>query len=124
MGTPVPINFRAKPVGCTATMIYEEFLEEKVAIPKNIAGLLLSAILSDTLLYTSPTTTDKDKEAAKKLASIAKVDPEKYGLEMLTNASSIKGMSINDLIRNDFKSYNVGNKKLGIGIIMTIMSRI
>ena len=120
MGTPVPINFLAKPVGCTASIIYDEFLEEKVTIPKNIAGLMLSAILSDTLLFTSPTTTDKDIETAKKLANIAKVDAEKYGLEMLTNASSIKGMSINELIRNDFKSYNVGNKKLGIGIIMTM----
>ena len=120
IGTSVPINFRSKPVGCTATMVYESFIQEKKTIPKNIAGLLLSAILSDTLLFTSPTTTDVDREAAKKLASIAKVNIEKYGIEMLTNASSVKGMSINDLIKSDFKAYNVANKKLGIGIVVTM----
>ena len=120
IGTPVPINFRSKPVGCTATMVYESFVEEHIPIPKNIAGIMLSAILSDTLLFTSPTTTEEDKVAAKKLATLAKVKIDKYGIEMLTEASSVKGMSINDLIKSDFKSYTVGKKRLGIGIIMTM----
>ena len=104
IGTNVPINFRSKPVGCTSTMIYEMFIQEKVNIPSDIAGLMLSAILSDTLLLTSPTTTEDDKNAAVKLADIAKVDMDKYGLEMIKAASSIEGMSVKDLIKSDFKN--------------------
>lgn len=120
IGTNIPINFRSRPVGCTSTMIYDMFVENKVTIPKNIAGILLSAILSDTLLLTSPTTTEDDKYAAIKLSSIAKVDINKYGLEMLKAASSITGMSIKDVILSDFKSYHVDNKTLGIGQINTM----
>ncbi len=120
IGTNVPINFRSKPVGCTSTMIYDMFLEKKISIPKDIAGLMLSAILSDTLLLTSPTTTEDDRFAAVKLASIAKVDIDKYGLEMIKAASSIDGMSVRDLIKSDFKNYVVGTKTLGIGQVMTL----
>ncbi len=120
IGTNVPINFRSKPVGCTSTMIYEMFIQEKVNIPSNIAGLMLSAILSDTLLLTSPTTTEDDKNAAVKLADIAKVDMDKFGLEMIKAASSIEGMSVKDLIKSDFKNYVVGSKNLGIGQVMTL----
>lgn len=120
IGTNVPINFRSKPVGCTSTMIYEMFIQEKVNIPSDIAGLMLSAILSDTLLLTSPTTTEDDKNAAVKLADIAKVDMDKYGLEMIKAASSIEGMSVKDLIKSDFKNYVVGSKNLGIGQVMTL----
>ena len=120
IGTSVPINFRSKPVGCTSTMIYDMFTENKISIPKNIAGLMLSAILSDTLLLTSPTTTEDDRFAAVKLANIAKVDIDTYGLEMLKAASSIEGKSVEELIKTDFKTYNVGTKTLGIGQIMTM----
>ena len=120
IGTSVPINFRSKPVGCTSTMIYDMFTENKVSIPKNIAGLMLSAILSDTLLLTSPTTTEDDRFAAVKLANIAKVDIDNYGLEMLKAASSIEGKTVEELIKTDFKTYNVGTKTLGIGQIMTM----
>lgn len=120
IGTSVPINFRSKPVGCTATMIYEMFIESKVGIPTDIAGLMLSAILSDTLLLTGPTTTATDRVAAIKLASIAKVDIDKYGLEMLKAASSVEGKTTDELIKNDFKTYTIGNKILGIGQIMTL----
>lgn len=120
IGTQVPINFRSKPVGCTCTMIYGMYLENQINIPQDIAGLMLSAILSDTLLLTSPTTTEDDKNAAKRLASIAKVDIDKYGLEMIKAASSVEGMSPRDLIKSDFKSYVVGKKNLGIGQIMTL----
>lgn len=120
IGTNVPINFRSKPVGCTSTMLYEMYLEAKVNIPKEIAGLMLSAILSDTLLLTSPTTTEDDRFAAVKLASIANVDIDKYGLEMIKAASSIDGMSVRDLIKSDFKNYVVGTKTLGIGQVMTL----
>ena len=120
IGTSLPINFRSKPVGCTSTMIYEMYKETHVAIPKNMAGLMLSAILSDTLLLTSPTTTEDDKFAAVKLANIAKVDIDKYGMEMLKASSSIEGKSVEELIKTDFKSYVVGDKLLGISQIMTM----
>ena len=120
IGTTVPFNFRSKPVGCTATMIYDMFIEEKVPIPKNIAGIMLSAILSDTLLLTSPTTTEDDRFVAVKLANIAKVDIDTYGTEMLKAASSIAGKSVEELIKMDFKSFVVGSKNLGIGQIMTM----
>ena len=120
IGTNVPINFRSRPVGCTSTMIYDMFIENKINIPKEIGGLMLSAILSDTLLLTSPTTTDDDRFAAVKLASIAQVDLDKYGLEMIKAASSIEGMSVRDLIKSDFKNYVVGSKTLGIGQVMTL----
>ena len=120
INTSLPINFRSKPVGSTSTMIYEMYKEQKVSIPKDIAGLMLSAILSDTLLLTSPTTTEDDKFAAVKLANIAKVDIDKYGLEMLKAASSIEGKSVEELIKTDFKSYVVGDKLLGISQIMTL----
>lgn len=120
IGTSVPINFRSKPVGCTSTMIYDMYVEEKVSIPKDMAGLMLSAILSDTLLLTSPTTTEDDRFAAVKLAHIAKVDIDKYGLEMLKAASSIEGLTVDELIKSDFKSFVVGAKNLGIGQVMTL----
>ena len=120
INTSLPINFRSKPVGSTSTMIYEMYKEQKVSIPKDMAGLMLSAILSDTLLLTSPTTTEDDKFAAVKLANIAKVDIDKYGLEMLKAASSIEGKSVEELIKTDFKSYVVGDKLLGISQIMTL----
>lgn len=120
IGTSLPINFRSKPVGCTSTMIYEMYKEGHIPIPKNMAGLMLSAILSDTLLLTSPTTTEDDKFAAVKLANIAKVDIDKYGMEMLKASSSIEGKSVEELIKTDFKSYVVGDKLLGISQIMTM----
>ncbi len=120
IGTNTPINFRSMPVGCTCTIIYNMFVERKIAIPKNIAGLMLSAILSDTLIFKSPTTTEEDIFAATKLAKIAKVYIDEYGYQMFKAASSIKGMSVNDLINQDFKSYSVGNNMLGISQVMTM----
>lgn len=120
IGTTLPINFRSMPVGCTATMIYQMYLENKVNIPQSIAGLLVSAILSDTLLLTSPTTTELDKDAVSKLAKLAKIDAQKYGYEMLKASSSIKGLSITQQIYNDYKSYTVGNSQIGIGQLVTM----
>ncbi len=120
IGTTIPINFISKPVGCTSTMIYEMFLDKNVDIPKEMAGLMLSAILSDTLSLTSPTTTDDDKFAAIKLAKIAKVDMDKYGRQMLKAASSIKDMSFEEALLNDFKVFNMDKKMIGISQIMTM----
>lgn len=119
IGTSIPISFIARPVGCTATIIYDEFRKEKVSIPKYIAGLLVSAIISDTLLFTSPTTTKDDIEAAKKLAKIAKVDLDEYGKELLKASTSTKGLSIEELIKQDFKTYEIKNNTYGIAVITT-----
>ena len=120
IGTNVPINFRSMPVGCTCTIIYNMFVEKKVSIPRDIAGVMLSAILSDTLIFKSPTTTEEDIFAASKLAKIAKVNIDDYGYQMFKAASSIKGISVNDLINQDFKSYSIGNNMLGISQVMTM----
>lgn len=120
IGTNVPINFRSMPVGCTCTIIYNMFLENKVAIPKNMAGLMLSAILSDTLVFKSPTTTEEDIFVASKLAKIAKVNIDDYGYQMFKAGASLKGLSVGEVINQDFKSYSVGNYQLGISQVMTM----
>ena len=120
IGTTVPINFRSMPVGCTCTILYNMFVEKKVSIPKHIAGLMLSAILSDTLIFKSPTTTEEDIFAASKLAKLAKVNIDEYGYQMFKAASSVKGIPVHDLINQDFKSYSIGNNAIGISQVMTM----
>jgi len=120
IGTNYPINFRNMPVGCTATILYLLYKEHKVEIPKQIAGLMLSAIISDTLLLTSPTTTETDKKALDELSKIAGVDIEKYGMEMFKAGSSMEGKSINDIIFMDFKTFDVDSQKVGIGQVSTM----
>ena len=124
----MPINFRNMPLGCTETILYLMFKENGVDIPKNIAGLMMSGIISDTLLLSSPTTTDVDRKALKELAEIAGVDYEKYGMEMFKAGSSMEGKSISEIIHGDFKNFTVDNQKVGIGQVSTmstdeIMSR-
>lgn len=119
ISTHNPINFRNMSVGSVNTIIYTLFNEYKVKIPKEIAGLMLSGIISDTLLLASPTTTDLDRETARSLAKIAKVDLEKYGMDLLASGVSIKGMSIDDVIYKDFKNYVAGEYKIGIGQVFT-----
>ena len=114
-----PINFRNMSVGSVNTIIYTLFNEYKVKIHREIAGLMLSGIVSDTLLFASPTTTDLDRETARSLAKIAKVDLEKYGMDLLASGVSIKGMSIDDVIYKDFKNYVAGEYKIGIGQVFT-----
>ena len=120
LGTTVPISFRSMPVGCTCTVIYQIYKENKVEIPKSIAGLMLSAILSDTLLLKSPTTTNMDIETSLKLAAIADVDIEEYGMAMLKAGSSIKGMTVDEIVEQDFKSFKLDNDNIGIGQVMTM----
>lgn len=120
IGTSMPINFRNMPLGCTETILYLMFKENGVNIPKNIAGLMMSGIISDTLLLSSPTTTDVDKKALKELAKIAGVDYEKYGMEMFKAGSSMEGKSISEIIHGDFKNFTVDNQKVGIGQVSTM----
>lgn len=120
IGTTMPINFRNMPLGCTETILYLMFREKRVEIPKNIAGLMMSGIISDTLLLTSPTTTDIDKRALKKLSKVAEVDYEEYAMKMFKAGSSIEGKSINEVIHGDFKNFSVDNQRLGIGQMSTM----
>ena len=120
IGTSFPINFRNMPVGCTNTILYLMYNEYDIEIPSDIAGLMVSGIISDTLLLTSPTTTDIDRMALEDLSKIAGIDYEKYGMEMFKAGSSTKGRTISEVIYGDFKNFNVEGQKLGIGQISTM----
>ena len=117
--TSVPINVRAMAVGSTNTIIYQIYNENDVAIPRDIAGLMLSGILSDTLCLKSPTTTQFDVEAASVLAKLAGVDVCEYGMELLSSGVSIEGLSADDIIFKDCKEYKVNGKKISISQIFT-----
>ena len=119
IGTNMPINFRNMPVGSTNTILYILYRENNVKIPKDIAGLMLSGILSDTLILSSPTTTDLDKEAVDALSKIAGVDYKEYGLDMLKAGSSLKGKTREEVLYTDYKNYPVGDKKIGLGQLST-----
>lgn len=120
IGTSTPINFRSMPVGCTCTVIYSLFLEQRIEIPRDIAGLMLSAIISDTLLLQSPTTTKYDIDAAEHLSVLAGVDYKEYGKNMLRAGSSIQGMSFEEVFYQDFKTYKVEHGTIGISQIITM----
>lgn len=119
IGTNMPINFRNMPVGSTNTILYKLYLENNIDIPKDIAGLMLSGILSDTLILNSPTTTDLDKEAVLVLSKIAEVDYNEYGLDMLKAGSSLKGKTYEEVLYTDYKTYPVGDKRIGLGQLST-----
>lgn len=112
-----PVYFRNQPLGCTATIIYEMFMETGIEIPKNIAGLLCSAIISDTLMFRSPTCTPKDKEACEKLASLAGINIEKYAVAMFNAGSKLKHKSVEEIFNQDYKVFSTDNLKFGIGQI-------
>ncbi len=120
IGTPQPINFRSMPVGSTCTIIYQMYNENHIKIPKNMAGLMLSAILSDTLLLKSVTTTDIDRQVVEKLAKIAEVDVKTYGHEMVKAGFSIKGKKCEELLEEDIKTFRVNEKFVGISQIFTM----
>ena len=115
-----PINFRNMAVGSSNTIIYEMYKEAKVKPPKEIAGLMLAGIISDTLIFHSPTSTLMDEKAAKELAKIAKVNITDFAKGMFEAAASIKGKTIEELIYNDFKSFIIANRKIGIGQMTVI----
>lgn len=115
--TMAPLFFRNQPLGCTATIIYQMYLEQKEEITKMIAGLLLSAILSDTLMFRSPTCTVVDKNAAEKLAEIAGVDIEKHAKNMFRAGSNFKSRTIEEIFYQDFKKFNTMDKDFGVGQI-------
>lgn len=120
IATGSAINFLTKPYGSTNTIIYSLYREYNIEIPKNIAGLMLSGILSDTLILTSPTTTEKDKEAVEALSKIANLVPEKYGFDMLKASTSIEGKSIDEVLTTDFKVYPAGELKYCLSQFFTV----
>ena len=119
INTKKPINFRNAGVGSVNTIIYDLYKENNVKIPKDIAGLMASAIISDTLLLTSPTTTIRDTDALINLSKIAKIKYKKYGIELLKQGMTIKGLTNEDILHKDFKTYKVNDKMIGIGQILT-----
>lgn len=119
IGTNAPINFRNMPLGSTNTIIYILYKENNISIPKHIAGLMLSGILSDTLILTSPTTTDTDRKIVEDLAKIAEVDYKEYGLDMLKAGSSLKGKTKEEVLYTDYKNYPIGEEKVGLGQLST-----
>lgn len=119
LSTSMPINFRNMAVGSTCTIVYNMFLENNITIPKDIAGLILSGILSDTLILKSPTTTDIDVEVVNSLSKMLDINYEEYGLEMFKAGSSLKGKSIEDVIFEDFKSYSINDNTISIGQVYT-----
>lgn len=118
--TMSPVFFRNQPLGCTATIIYQMYQENHMEINKTTAGLLCSAIISDTLLFRSPTCTPIDKAAGLALAQIAGLDIEKYAIDMFSAGSNLKGKSDGDIFYQDFKRFTVGNSVFGIGQITSL----
>lgn len=115
--TDGPVFIRMEPVGCTNTILTKLYIENNQDIPKNIAGLMLSAIISDTVLFRSPTCTETDKKMAHKLAEIAGVDIEVYGLDMLKAGADISELSNDDIVRTDMKEFSEAGKTISIGQI-------
>lgn len=118
--TADPLYFRAEPVGCTTTIILKLFKENGIAVPANIAGLMLSAIISDSLLFKSPTCTEQDIRAARELAEIGGIDPESYGLAMLKAGADLSNKTLEDLISLDSKEFEAGDHRFEVAQVNAI----
>lgn len=118
--TSHPLYYRAEPVGCTATILNKMYKENGIAIEPNIAGLMLSAIISDSLLFKSPTCTDQDIAAAKELAELAGVDAAVYGLDMLKAGADLSDKTIEQLLSLDAKEFQMGSSKVEIAQVNAV----
>ena len=118
--TMSPVFFRNQPLGCTATIIYQMYQEAGIKVEPKIAGLLCSAIVSDTLLFRSPTCTPVDEMAARALADIAGIDIEKYAMEMFSAGSNLKDKSDEEIFYQDFKRFTSGKVTIGVGQITSL----
>ena len=114
-----PTYVRTEPVGCTATILFKMFRENSIEIPKNIALAMLSAIISDSLLFKSPTCTDEDKKVAAELEKIAGINKEEYGMDMLKAGTDLSSYSIEEILNIDRKTAVYGNYKASINQVMT-----
>lgn len=118
--TAAPLYYHAEPLGCTSTILLKLFKQNQVAVPAKLAGLMLSAIISDTLLFKSPTTTPEDEAAVKELAKIADVDYQRYGLEMLKAGTNLASKTEDQLVTADAKTFEMGGKKVRINQVNTV----
>jgi manganese-dependent inorganic pyrophosphatase len=118
--TAGPLYYRAEPVGCTSTIVLKMFKESGVAVSPQIGGLMLSAIISDTLLLKSPTCTPEDVAAAHELAAIAGVDLHAYGLTLLKAGASLLDRSIPQILSTDSKEFSMGSAKVEIAQVTAI----
>ena len=117
VNTTGPVFFRNQPLGCTATIVYQMFTEKCVEIEKPIAGILCSAIISDTLMFRSPTCTPMDKQAAEALAEIAGIDIPEYAAKMFEAGSDLRGKTPEELFYQDFKKFQAESVSFGVGQI-------
>ncbi|MDQ0656859.1 manganese-dependent inorganic pyrophosphatase [Paenibacillus sp. W2I17] len=115
-----PLYFRAEPVGCTATILNKMYKENGIEVSAPIAGLMLSAIISDSLLFKSPTCTEQDVAAARELAAIAGVDADSYGLDMLKAGADLSQKTIAELISLDAKEFVMGQSKVEIAQVNAV----
>ncbi len=120
--TVSPVYFRNQPLGCTSTMIYQMYQENGVKIPKQIAGLLLSAIISDTLMFRSPTCTPLDKSVAESLAMLAEVDIEEHAKNMFRAGSDFKNKTTEEIFYQDFKIFHTEDCEFGVAQISAMSS--
>ena len=120
VSTDRPVYFRNQPLGSTCTIIYHMFMERGVEIPANIAGLMLSAIISDTLMYRSPTCTEVDKLAGDSLAKIADVNPEELAKEMFNAGTDLGNKTPEEIVHQDYKKFTVGDSVIAIGQISSM----
>ena len=118
--TNSPISFRNMTVGSTNTIIYYLFKEAGVKIPKMLAGIMLSGILSDTLILKSPTTTEIDKNVVKNLSKLAGVNYLNFGMSLLKAGSSLEGLTVEEIVYKDYKEFQVDNMNFGIGQVLTL----
>ncbi len=120
ISTAGPVYFRNQPLGCTSTIIYQMFKEKNIDVPPQMAGLMCSAIISDTLLFRSPTCTDIDKEAGLSLAKKAGINIEKYANKMFAAASNLKNKTDEQIFKQDYKRFTLGKINIGIGQISSL----
>lgn len=118
--TANPLFYRAEPIGCTSSVLYKMFKEQDIDIPQSIAGMMLSAIISDTLLFKSPTSTKQDREIAQELAALANVDLQTYGLELLKAGADLSDRSDLEIVDGDAKTFDMNGHKVRIGQVNTI----
>lgn len=118
--TTSPVFFRAEPVGSTATIISEMYLESGIRPSREIAGILCAAIISDTLLFRSPTTTSTDKRILDRMSKIAGINPEEFADKMFRAGTSLKGKSAKDLIEGDIKTFTIGEANVRVGQVFTM----
>lgn len=118
-----PVYFRNQPLGCTATILYNIYKENRIEIPRGIAGLLCSAILSDTLMFKSPTCTPIDRAAAAELAQTAQIEMIEFAKDMFRAGSNLANKREKEIFYQDFKQFKVGNLSMGVGQINSMDRR-